>query len=89
MLIQRAVTLDGAAVDLRVGERIDEVADTLTARPGEDVLDAAGGTVLPGLHDHHVHLHSAAAAATLATGRAAAGTRSRRTGRRADERRSR
>jgi predicted amidohydrolase YtcJ len=62
MLIQRATTLDGAVVDLRVSEHIDEVADTLTARPGEDVLDAAGGTVLPGLHDHHVHLHSAAAA---------------------------
>ncbi|HXO11977.1 MAG TPA: amidohydrolase family protein, partial [Mycobacterium sp.] len=64
MLIQHAVTLEGAAVDLRVGASIDEVADTLTPRPGEDVLDAAGGTVLPGLHDHHVHLFSAAAAAT-------------------------
>jgi predicted amidohydrolase YtcJ len=64
MLIQRATTLDGAVVDLRVSEHIDEVADTLAARPGEDVLDAAGGTVLPGLHDHHVHLYSAAAAQT-------------------------
>lgn len=64
MLIQHAVTIDGAAVDLRVGESIDEVADTLPPRPGEDVLDAAGGTVLPGLHDHHVHVFSAAAAAT-------------------------
>jgi predicted amidohydrolase YtcJ len=62
MLIQRATTLDGTVVDLRVSMQIDEMADTLTARPGEDVLDAAGGTVLPGLHDHHVHLHSAAAA---------------------------
>jgi predicted amidohydrolase YtcJ len=64
MLIQRAMTLDGAVVDVRVGELIDEVAGTLTPRPGEEVLDAAGGTVLPGLHDHHVHLYSAAAAAT-------------------------
>ncbi len=63
MLIQRATTLDGVAVELRVGARIDEVAETLQRRPGEDVLDAAGGTVLPGLHDHHAHLHSAAAAA--------------------------
>jgi predicted amidohydrolase YtcJ len=62
MLIQRATMLDGTVVDLRVSEHIDEVAESLTARPGEDVLDAAGGTVLPGLHDHHVHLHSAAAA---------------------------
>ncbi|OBK32372.1 amidohydrolase [Mycobacterium sp. 1245111.1] len=64
MLIQNAVTLDGTAVDLRMSDRIDDVAATLTPRPGEDVLDAAGGTVLPGLHDHHVHLYSAAAAAT-------------------------
>jgi predicted amidohydrolase YtcJ len=63
MLIQRASTLDGLRVDLRAGARIDEVADTLDPRPGEQVLDAGGGTVLPGLHDHHVHLHSAAAAA--------------------------
>jgi predicted amidohydrolase YtcJ len=64
MLIQRAVTLEGAAVDVRVSESIDEVADALMPRPGEDVLDAAGGTVLPGLYDHHVHLYAAAAAAT-------------------------
>jgi predicted amidohydrolase YtcJ len=64
MLIQRATTLDGVVVDIRVGACIDDVADTLAPRPGEDVLDAAGGTVLPGLHDHHVHLHSAAAAQT-------------------------
>jgi predicted amidohydrolase YtcJ len=64
MLIQRATTLDGALVDIRVGARIDDVAETLAPRPGEDVFDAAGGTVLPGLHDHHVHLHSAAAAET-------------------------
>jgi predicted amidohydrolase YtcJ len=62
MLIQRAMTLDGVAVDLRVGARIEDVADTLTPRRGEDVFDAAGGAVLPGLHDHHVHLYSAAAA---------------------------
>jgi predicted amidohydrolase YtcJ len=64
MLIQRAIMLDGAAVDIRLGKRIDEVADNLAPRPGEDVFDGAGGTVLPGLHDHHVHLHSAAAAET-------------------------
>jgi predicted amidohydrolase YtcJ len=63
MLIQGATTLDGSPVDLRVGARIDEAAETLEPRPGEDVLEAAGGTVLPGLHDHHAHLHSAAAAA--------------------------
>jgi len=64
MLIQRANTLDGVTIDLRVSARIEDVADTLTPRAGEEVFDAAGGTVLPGLHDHHVHLYSAAAAAT-------------------------
>lgn len=62
MLIQRAVLLDGARVDIRLGETISEVAPRLTARRGEDVLDARNATVLPGLHDHHVHLRSAAAA---------------------------
>lgn len=62
MLIRRATLLDGTATDIRVGARIEEVRPGLTPRPGEGVLDAGGGTVLPGLHDHHVHLHSAAAA---------------------------
>ena len=62
MLIQRASLLDGSVVDIRFGETITAVAGRLAARPGEDVLDAALGTVLPGLHDHHVHLRSAAAA---------------------------
>jgi predicted amidohydrolase YtcJ len=61
MLIQRAVLLDGTSTDIRVGERIVEMGD-LTPQRGEHVLDAAGGTVIPGLHDHHVHLRSAAAA---------------------------
>jgi predicted amidohydrolase YtcJ len=64
MLIQHVTTLDGVRIDIRVGARIDDVAETLAPRPGEDVFDATGGTVLPGLHDHHVHLHSAAAAET-------------------------
>jgi predicted amidohydrolase YtcJ len=65
MLIQRAVLLDGTKTDIRVDERIVEVGD-LAPHKGEQVLDAAGQTVIPGLHDHHVHLHSAAAALTSA-----------------------
>jgi predicted amidohydrolase YtcJ len=65
MLIQRAVLLDGTETDIRAAERIVEVGD-LTPNKGEQVLDAAGGTVIPGLHDHHVHLRSAAAALTSA-----------------------
>ena len=65
MLIQRAVLLDGSAVDIRVDERIVDVGGLVPHR-GEQVLDAAGATVIPGLHDHHVHLRSAAAALTSA-----------------------
>ncbi|PQM52901.1 amidohydrolase, partial [Mycolicibacter virginiensis] len=62
MLIQRAVLLDGSRVDIRLGDTIEEIAPALTARRGEDVLDVGDATVIPGLHDHHVHLRSAAAA---------------------------
>ncbi|KUH66374.1 amidohydrolase [Mycolicibacterium novocastrense] len=62
MLIQRATLLDGTAVDIRVAEHITAVEPTLTPLHGEPVYDAAGRTVIPGLHDHHVHLRSAAAA---------------------------
>ncbi len=62
MLIRRATLLDGRVADIRVGEVITDVASTLTPRPDESVLDAHLGAVLPGLHDHHVHLRAAAAA---------------------------
>lgn len=62
MLIHRATLLDGTAADIRVGARIEEVGQRLTPRRGEAVLDAGGAAVLPGLHDHHVHLRSAAQA---------------------------
>lgn len=62
MLITNARLLDGVAVDVRFGELIEEVAQRLEPRPGEEIFDAGRGTVLPGLHDHHVHLRSAAAA---------------------------
>ncbi|BBX83011.1 amidohydrolase family protein [Mycolicibacterium aubagnense] len=62
MLIQRAVLLDGRTVDIRVARRIEAIATGLEPIRGETVVDAAGGAVIPGLHDHHVHLRSAAAA---------------------------
>lgn len=62
MLIRRATLLNGAVVDIRVAERITAVEQTLAPLEGEHVYDAAGRTVIPGLHDHHVHLRSAAAA---------------------------
>jgi predicted amidohydrolase YtcJ len=64
VLIQRARLLDGTVVDIRTEHRIVDVAGHLTPAKGESVLDADHRTVIPGLHDHHVHLRSAAAALT-------------------------
>ena len=44
------------------GGLIKAVRGDLSRRPGEEVLDAAGGAVLPGFHDHHVHLRALAGA---------------------------
>ena len=63
MLIQRATLMDGRPVDIRLSDQIEEVAEALAPLPAETVFDAAGGAVIPGLHDHHVHLRAAAAAA--------------------------
>jgi len=63
VLIQRANLLGRAmgTVDIRVGDTIEEIGPSLAARRGEPVLDAALGAVIPGLHDHHAHVYSAAA----------------------------
>jgi len=63
-LLLRRVELDGrATVDVRVvGGTIAEIGAGLGARRGEDVLDGRGGALLPGLCDHHLHLHAMAAA---------------------------
>jgi len=58
-----ATLADLAPADVRLtGGRVAECAAGLRAAPGEDDIDAAGGTLLPGLHDHHVHLRALAAA---------------------------
>ncbi len=45
-------------------DRVDAIAPNLSARAGERVFDARGGALLPGLHDHHIHLQATARAAT-------------------------
>lgn len=51
--------------DVRLaGGRIAECAPGLRPVPREPDIDADGGTLLPGLHDHHVHLRALAAART-------------------------
>ena len=57
MLIRNAELRPGTITNVRVkGARIAAVDRKLAAEPGEPVLDARGGALLPGLHDHHVHL---------------------------------
>src|SRR6516164_5237603 len=54
---------DGPVTDVRItGGRVAERAPGLRARPGEADIDAAGGALLPGLHDHHIHVRALAAA---------------------------
>jgi predicted amidohydrolase YtcJ len=49
-------------VDVRLrGDRIAEVAPDLSPAAGELLLDAMGACLLPGLHDHHIHLMALAA----------------------------
>jgi predicted amidohydrolase YtcJ len=50
--------------DVRIsGDTIAEIAPRLAPQPGEAVLEARGGALLPGLCDHHLHLHALAASA--------------------------
>lgn len=61
MLIRDAEIRHGSRGDVRVeGTRIAETGD-LAPRPGESIIDARGGALLPGLHDHHIHLAALAA----------------------------
>ncbi|MFM7064506.1 MAG: amidohydrolase family protein [Actinomycetes bacterium] len=51
----------GRRVDVRIGgERIERIGRDLP-RLGTDVVRANGGALLPGLHDHHLHLLAMAA----------------------------
>ncbi|MCU1376592.1 MAG: hypothetical protein JWO68_3878 [Actinomycetia bacterium] len=49
--------------DVRITDGVvAQMAATLPRECGEEVVEASGGALLPGLHDHHVHLRSLAAA---------------------------
>ncbi|HEY1665938.1 MAG TPA: amidohydrolase family protein [Trebonia sp.] len=56
--------------DVRLADGlITDCGQGLRPEPGEEVFEAAGGVLLPGLHDHHVHLRAlAAAAASVSVG---------------------
>jgi predicted amidohydrolase YtcJ len=62
ILIRNVVVKSRSGLDVRAGETILEVGPSLPSRMGEDVVDGGGGAVIPGLHDHHVHLRAVIAA---------------------------
>jgi len=48
--------------DVRIDAgRVVEINSRLTPRTDEALIDGCGGALLPGLHDHHIHLVSVAA----------------------------
>lgn len=62
LLVRGCSIGDRGRVDVRVREGVVvEVGEGLR-RDTEEVLEASGGALLPGLHDHHLHLHALAAA---------------------------
>lgn len=63
-LLIRNAEVEGRRVDVQIADgRIASVGARLAPRRGDEVVDARGGALLPGLHDHHLHLLALAAAA--------------------------
>lgn len=63
-LLIRDAEVDGTRCDVRVGSgRVVQIGEGL--RPGAgaecEVIEAAGGALIPGLTDHHIHLFATAA----------------------------
>ena len=63
MLITNA-DLGGVRVDVRFDRKILEVKADIQPLDAEQVIDARGGALLPGLHDHHMHFLATAAQAS-------------------------
>ena len=62
-LVIRSAEVASARTDVRIeAGRIAALGPALEAEPGDSVLEARGGALLPGLHDHHLHLLAWAAA---------------------------
>ncbi|MCJ8156030.1 amidohydrolase family protein [Sphingomonas sp. LaA6.9] len=62
MLIRNAEIWQHGRADVRIAAGNIAAIGELQAVEGEDVIDARGGALLPGLHDHHLHLAALAVA---------------------------
>ncbi|MFM6931972.1 MAG: amidohydrolase family protein [Novosphingobium sp.] len=60
MLIRNAELWQLGPADLRAENGVITAIGALSPNPGEPVIDAGGGALLPGLHDHHIHLAATA-----------------------------
>lgn len=61
-LLLSNVEVDGRNLDVRiVGQRVAEIGSDLSALDSE-VIEGGGGALIPGLHDHHLHLLALASA---------------------------
>ena len=60
-VLRRADVGDRLADVVIGGDRIVEIVEAGRGH-GDEIVDAAGGVLLPGLHDHHIHLLALAAA---------------------------
>ncbi len=60
-MIRRA-EVAGRRVDVRCADGVVTAVDDGPSGGADVIIDAAGGALLPGLHDHHVHLLAMAAA---------------------------
>jgi predicted amidohydrolase YtcJ len=61
-LLIHAAEVAGVVCDVRCADgRVVEIASNLAPQRDEVILEARGGALLPGLHDHHIHLNALAA----------------------------
>lgn len=61
MLIRNAEIWQQGVGDVRIAEGCVAAIGTLAPLDRERIIDANGGALLPGLHDHHIHLAALAA----------------------------
>jgi predicted amidohydrolase YtcJ len=64
MLIRNAEVRELGVADVRIAGTTIAQLGRLEAGPGEQVIEARGGVLLTGLHDHHIHLAGLAARAS-------------------------
>ncbi|MBC2667658.1 amidohydrolase family protein [Novosphingobium piscinae] len=62
MLIRRAELAGGAVGDVLLADGVIRAIGQGLAADGAVTLDAAGGCLLPGLHDHHMHVAASSVA---------------------------